>query len=189
MILHQRKKVNETTYRCVLTDEEIRSRTKLCALEIIEKHRNDTKPSILVSVLMGGLYFAAELSQYLEDLNFPHEMDAIRIKSYTEDEKSGETIWLSKPLIDLSNRNVIIVEDIIDKGNSMNFVYDELQRMHKSVDIEIAALIVKKGHSFKYPITYSCFNDEYGWLRGKGMDTISDGYSLGRGDRDICEKM
>ena len=188
MIVHQQKKIGGETFRCVITDDEIKSKIKLCASEIIEKHRKDKAPPVLLSVLMGGLYFTAELSQYLADSNFPHEIDAIRIKSYTKDEKAQAVEWISKPLNNLSHRNVIIVEDVIDKGNSMNFVYEEL-KMYYPVTIETAALIVKKGHSFKQTITYSCFEGEYGWITGKGLDTLCDGYSLGRGDRDICEKM
>tara|TARA_B100001013_G_C24503794_1_gene400247 strand:+ start:176 stop:715 length:540 start_codon:yes stop_codon:yes gene_type:complete len=81
------------------------------------------KDPIFIGVLNGSFMFMADL---LRSLNIDCEMDFIKIRSYVGKSSSG-TIQLIKDIsADVTNRNVILVEDIIDSGHTIHFLRDRL---------------------------------------------------------------
>jgi len=81
------------------------------------------KDPIFIGVLNGSFMFMADL---LRSLNIDCEMDFIKIRSYVGKSSSG-TIQLIKDIsADITNRNVILVEDIIDSGHTIHFLRDRL---------------------------------------------------------------
>lgn len=145
---------------------------------------------VLLFVTNGGMYFGTSLSMALQDLGVLHGVDTVRIKRYSGDgDSTAEVKVKSNPSINLSGKDVIVIEDLIDEGLTMNFLDNYLKTtegmMPKS--IEYCVLVEKKAHvKLSFDIKYSIL-DKAGseWLVGFGMDS-NFGY---RGLRGIYAKI
>ncbi|MEG1559533.1 MAG: hypoxanthine phosphoribosyltransferase [Clostridia bacterium] len=109
----------ENSIKSVLIDEEtLNKRIEELAFEIEDDYK-DKKP-VMVCVLKGAIVFFAELCK---KLHFPLEMDFLSISSYADKAKTSGMVRLLKDLeIDIQGRDVIIVEDIIDSGLTLNYL-------------------------------------------------------------------
>lgn len=175
-------------YRCIITEDQIKNKIRLMAEQICQKHTGKDPP-VVVCTAMGGLYLGVELSKCLDDLNFDHEIDTLCVKKYAQDGKPGNITLVNSLTIDPCGRNLIIIEDIVDDGGTLNFLSSELERRYgSSLSIEWLALIVKQGHKFKEEINYFAWIGDFGWLVGNGMDSRVSKYCLCRGLRNIYEK-
>jgi hypoxanthine phosphoribosyltransferase len=145
---------------------------------------------VLLFVTNGGMYFGTALSMAIQDLGVPHYVDTVRIKRYTGDGKSTTEVKVSsKPSLNLLGKDVVVVEDLIDEGLTMNFLDNYLKTTEgmKPKSIEYCVLVEKKDHvKLSFDIKYSIL-DKAGpeWLVGFGMDS-NFGY---RGLRGIYAKM
>lgn len=145
---------------------------------------------VLLFVTNGGMYFGTALSMALQDIGIPHYVDTVRIKRYTGDGKSTTEVKVSsKPSLNLSDKDVIVIEDLIDEGLTMNFLdmYLKTTEGMRPKSIEYCVLVEKKDHvKLSFDIKYSIL-DKAGseWLVGFGMDS-NFGY---RGLRGIYAKM
>ena len=100
------------------------------SLEISEKF-HDTNP-VIVSILNGAFVFTADI---IREIDIDCEVDFIKISSYKGMNSTG-AIKMSKDLsIDIKNRRVIIVEDIIDSGLSIKYLYEHIIK-YKPKDIK-----------------------------------------------------
>ena len=107
------------------------------SLEISEKF-HDTNP-VIVSILNGAFVFTADI---IRAIDIDCEVDFIKISSYKGMNSTG-AIKMSKDLsIDIKNRRVIIVEDIIDSGLSIKYLYEHIIK-YKPKDITIISLLAK----------------------------------------------
>jgi hypoxanthine phosphoribosyltransferase len=94
---------------------------------------------VLLCVLNGGIVTAGKL---LTRLNFPLTIDSINLTRY-QDNVGGETInWIQKPAIPLQNRTVLIVDDILDAGLTLEAIYNYCQEQG-ATSIYSAVLIEK----------------------------------------------
>lgn len=144
---------------------------------------------VLLFVTNGGMYFGTALSMALQDLGVSHYVDTVRIKRYKSDGITTEIKISSKPSLKLLDKDVIVIEDLIDEGLTMNYLDCYLKTtegmMPKS--IEYCVSIEKKAHvKLSFNIKYFIL-DEVGpeWLVGFGMDS-NFGY---RGLRGIYAKI
>lgn len=180
--------IGEIGYRCIITEQQIKEKIRLMAEQIIQKHTGKDPP-IIVYVEMGAINLGVELSKCLYDLKFDHEVDTLCVKSYFRDGQRSDITLVNWLTIDPIGRNLIIIEDIVDNGGTLNFISEEFEdRYGSSVPVEWLALIVKKGHSFEKEIDFFGWEGEFGWLVGNGMNSKVSNYSLYRGLRDIFEK-
>lgn len=134
--------------------------------ERMNKELKDSDP-VFLPVLNGSFYFASDL---LKQINFDYEISFVKIASYSG-MKSGNNM---KTLLgideNLSGRNVVIIEDIIDTGRTIFKLQDQLKEIHVS-DIKIASLIFKP-RALKYNVNpdYSGFETGDEFLIGYGLD-------------------
>jgi hypoxanthine phosphoribosyltransferase len=76
---------------------------------------------VLLCVLNGGLPFTAALMQRLQ---FPLELSYVHVGRYGESTRGGELDWHAKPQIPLTDRQVLLVDDIVDEGVTLNALAD-----------------------------------------------------------------
>jgi len=116
----------------VLTEDEIKKKV----IEIGEKITRDyeEKELVLIGVLKGGVIFLADL---VRNVKIPIEIDFIAVSSYGNDTKSSGVVKILKDIdITITNKHVLIVEDIIDTGLTLKHLKELLQtRLPKSVKI------------------------------------------------------
>ncbi len=160
--------------RVLFTDEEIQNKVKELAKIIKEQYTpenvNDPefqKP-IALCVLKGALFFFADLMREVE-LDF--EIDFIRLSSYgSSSVSSGQVIFVTDTKLPLTGRDVLIVEDIVDSGNTMDFLREEFAR-RGARSIKICTLIDKRERrTQEVKIDYSGFTLAQGFIVGYGMD-------------------
>lgn len=136
------------------------------------------KNPLFLVVLNGAFMFAAEL---MKKVSIPCEITFIRLASY-KGTSSTESVKVILGLTEsIENRTVVIVEDIIDSGNTLTALIEELKR-HHPCEIKIASLLLKPG-ALKYDLQpdYVAMEVPSDFLVGYGLDY--DGY--GRNLADI----
>ena len=125
----------------VLIDEEtIQNRINELAIEISKDYKNEE--IVLICILKGSTYFAIDLSKKL--INNDAILDFMKVSSYGNNlESTGNINFNLDTSIDIKNKNVIIVEDIIDTGLTLNFLYNYLKNKDPKT-LKICALLDKK---------------------------------------------
>ena len=125
------------------------------------------KNPILIGILNGSFIFVSDL---IRQLSIDCEVDFIKISSYIGNESTG-VINMSKGLdLDIENRSVIIVEDIIDTGKSISHLYDYISNFNPK-DIAVISLLAKKRISkLNFNIDFIGFEISSEFVVGYGLD-------------------
>ena len=89
------------------------------------------EPILIVCVLKGATYFAVDLSKKIKDNKV--EIDFMKISSYSGTTSTGKVNIKLDVNENIEGRNVIIVEDIIDTGISLNYLYDHLMAAYYTI--------------------------------------------------------
>jgi hypoxanthine phosphoribosyltransferase len=132
----------------------------------ISENFHDTNP-VIISILNGSFIFTADI---IRELDIDCEVDFIKISSY-EGMNSTGLIKMSKDLsIDIKNRRVIIVEDIIDSGLSIKYLYKHILK-YKPKDITIVSLLAKtNNYKLNFNIDIIGFEISSEFVVGYGLD-------------------
>jgi hypoxanthine phosphoribosyltransferase len=172
-------------YKILFTNDQIVGKVKELAGQIAEDYK-DQHP-ILVCVLNGGFIFFSDLSKALWNaglVNF--EVDFVRISSYGDNKvSSGNPIMTKDVEINVQGRDVIIVDDIIETGNTPRFLIDHLSILGPS-SIKLCTLLSKPLRKKDIEPDYLVFEvSPEDWVEGYGLDTAS----LGRGRDCIIKRI
>lgn len=150
----------------VLTKEEI---DKVVS-EIARRISSDYKGCdlILVGVLKGAFIF---LSDLIRQLTIPVKVDFAGLSSYGTQTSTSGSIHLTKDIeIDLKNKDVLIIEDIIDTGLSLTYLVDHIKTFNPK-SVKICALLDKRERrKADINIDYVGHVIEKGFLVGYGLD-------------------
>lgn len=102
--------------KVMVSEEEIDKAVTRIAYEIEEDFKNSDKKLLLLGVLKGSVIFMADI---MKKLNIPLETDFIKVSSYGSGTTSGKLCLKAEPdRTDLSDYNVVVIEDILDTGNT-----------------------------------------------------------------------
>lgn len=101
------------------TREEVEAAVDRMAIQITEKVA-DSNP-IFLCVVVGGMI---PLGILLTRITFPLEINYIHASRYEGKTSGGELVWRAKPTCDLTNRTVVIVDDILDSGLTLSAIID-----------------------------------------------------------------
>jgi hypoxanthine phosphoribosyltransferase len=127
---------------------------------------------VFLAVLNGSFFFAADL---LKKLNFEYEISFVKIGSYSGLQSGPDLKTLVGLDENLTGRNVVIIEDIIDTGRTMNEIVRQLKEIHV-FDIKIATLVIKPGSlAFAVKPDYTGFETPDDFLIGYGLDFNKQG--------------
>ncbi|HXX59135.1 MAG TPA: hypoxanthine phosphoribosyltransferase [Dehalococcoidales bacterium] len=161
-----------------ISRRRINSAVKRVAQEISADYSG--KKPLIIGILKGSFIFLADLAR---GLDFPLEMDFIRVSSYgNATETSGRVTLLLSPGIPVKGRHVLLVEDIIDSGLSIDFVAGLLQA-EKPASLKICALLDKPSRrKTQTTVDYVGFTVPDKFLVGYGLDFAEQYRNL----PDIC---
>lgn len=113
----------EEKMEVMLSAEEINKRIRELAAEISRDYRG--KSLFLIGVLKGAVIFLSDLIRYI---SVPLEIDFIAVSSYGSDTTSSGVVRIQKDLEQsLKGKDVLIVEDIVDTGLTLNYLYNNIQ--------------------------------------------------------------
>lgn len=161
-----------------IDDKTIEAKVQEIADSIREDY-HEKYPMFLV-VMNGAFIYAADL---IRKLDFPCELNFVRIKSYHGTESTGNIDIYMPPNIDLKDRHLIIVEDIIDTGNTMAAFIPEL-KAYSPASIKLTSILIKpEAHKHDIITDYPGFIIPNKFVVGYGLDY--DG--MGRNLKDLYQ--
>ena len=171
-------KVHDKLFDTYLSEEVILNRIKEMAAEI-NKDYADKKP-LFIAILNGSFMFAADL---FKQLNIEAELCFIKLASYKGLKSTGNVVTSIGLEDDIFNKDVIIVEDIVDTGKTLHkFLPKLIHQQPRSLKI---ATLLHKSEATVYPLTldYIGFDIPNKFVVGYGLDY--DG--LGRNLKEIYQ--
>ncbi|MFA5628769.1 MAG: hypoxanthine phosphoribosyltransferase [Dehalococcoidales bacterium] len=135
--------------------------------QVIKQDYEDKNP-LFVSVLKGSFIFMADLARQLD---FPLEIEFVRLSSYNEDTKSSGKINIVQDIsFEVKNRHVLIVEDIVDSGLTVKFLKDMLEEQ-QAASVRVCALTNKPSRrTCAVDIDYLGFSVPDKFIVGYGLD-------------------
>lgn len=150
----------------LVTEEEIRAKVKELAKRISEDYKD--KELLLVGILKGAFMFLADLSR---ELTIPVQFDFIAVSSYGSVSKSSGVVRILKDLeADIEGRHVLIVEDVIDTGLTLNYLIRNF-KVRRPSTLEICALLSKpEVQRVSLNIKYLGFSIPAKFVVGYGLD-------------------
>ncbi|HJR19902.1 MAG TPA: hypoxanthine phosphoribosyltransferase [Actinomycetota bacterium] len=124
--------------RILVTDDEIQSKVSELGKQISEDYRG--KDLLMIGVLKGAFMLMSDLARHI---TIPLELDFMAVSSYGSATKTSGVVRIMKDLdLDISGRDVLIVEDIIDSGLTLSYLMKNL-RARKPASLEVCALLSK----------------------------------------------
>ena len=111
--------------RILLTEEEIQAKIKELGMILTEEYKD--KNPVIVGVLKGVVVFYADM---IRQIKVPCQMDFMWISSYAGTESSGRMLVRQELSNNIEGRHVLILEDIFDTGNSLQFTVDHLKQQN-----------------------------------------------------------
>jgi hypoxanthine phosphoribosyltransferase len=169
------KEINilDKKFREYLTEKVIQKRIEELAIQINTDLAG--KEVVFLGILNGAFLFAADL---FRRINFPARISFIKLASYQGTSSQG----LIKELIgwneDIKNKTIVVIEDIVDTGNTLERIVDELV-IRKAAEVRIAALLYKPAAYTKdIPLDYIGFEIPNDFVVGFGLDYDGFGRNL-----------
>ena len=150
--------------KLLLSESDIKKRVKELADQISVDFKDKTP--IFVGILNGSYVFMADL---LRELNIQVEVDFVKIRSYDGDSSTGTIKFRKDISADIDNRDVIIVEDIIDSGFTINFLVNRLKESGPKSVAVATALYKKKVAKLDFEVEYVGFEIPPEFVVGYGL--------------------
>ena len=152
--------------RVLFTQERLKSRVAEIAREIERDYEG--REIMLISVLRGSFIFMADLCR---EIQLPCTLDFMSVSSYGTGTSSSGQVQITKDLSeDITGRHILVVEDILDSGNTLNYLLRILENRHPA-SIRLCALLDKPERRVKpVELHYSGFSIPDAFVVGYGLD-------------------
>ena len=150
----------------LFSEEAINKRVKELASRISEDYKG--KELLVVGVLKGSVIFAAEL---IKNITIPCQIDFMAVSSYGDSSETTGVVRILKDLdSEISGKHIIIVEDIVDSGITLNYLSNYLKSRNAS-SVEIVSLLTKPSRrKVDIDCKYIGFEAPDEFLVGYGLD-------------------
>lgn len=130
--------MNKDVERILVTEEELNTIARRLGAQITKDYEG--KHLLVVAVLKGSIYFFTDLTRYIE---LPCQLDFIQASSYGEGTVSSGVIKIVKDISDdLTGFDVLLVEDILDTGNTLKYILDMLEKRNPN-SLSVVTLLDK----------------------------------------------
>jgi len=171
-------KVHDKTFDTFLSESAINEQVKRIAQEINTDYKEKTP--LFIAILNGSFMFASDL---FKELDIEAQVCFIKLASYQGVKSTGNVVTSIGLDVSLKDREVIVIEDIVDTGKTLHDFLPQIMDQHPS-SLKIATLL-HKPEALKYPlkIDYVGFSIPNKFVVGYGLDY--DG--LGRNLREIFQ--
>lgn len=152
--------------KVLISEEEVDARIRELGEKISKEYEG--KQIHLICVLKGGVFFMCELAK---KITVPVSMDFMCVGSYGDGTKSSGVVRLAKDLDEsIENKEVLIVEDIIDSGNTLYYLMDVL-RQRKPASLRLCTLLDKPDRRVKdVHVDWTGFEIPDEFVVGYGLD-------------------
>ncbi len=152
----------------MISAEEIQAKVKQLGEQINRHYADSDKDLVLIGLLRGSVIFMADLCRCIEK---PHELDFMTVSSYGGGTVSTRDVKILKDLDgEIRGKDVLVVEDIIDSGNTLSKVMEILQTRQPN-SIELCTLVSKPSRrEIDLAVTFMGFEVEDRFIVGYGLD-------------------
>tara|TARA_B100000579_G_C22705676_1_gene791986 strand:- start:373 stop:918 length:546 start_codon:yes stop_codon:yes gene_type:complete len=148
-----------------ISKDDISNRIEEIAIQLSEIFYDDIP--IFIGILNGSFIFLADL---IRKINFECEIDFLKVASYDGRDSTGKIILDKDINLNIKNKRVIIVEDIIDSGLTIDYLYKHIL-LYKPKDITIVTLLSKKeNYNLNFDIDIIGFEIATEFVVGYGLD-------------------
>jgi len=152
--------------RVIVSEKAIQNRTAELAAQI-SKDYSDIPRLYLIGVLKGAFIFLADLAR---KLSVPHSVDFMAVSSYGSSAIStGEVRLLMDVRFPVVGQHVMLVEDIVDTGHTMQYLYETI-KSRRPASLKTCALVRKERNSLDIQLDYLGFDIPDVWVVGYGLD-------------------
>lgn len=151
----------------LITEEQLQERIAELGIEISKDYQG--KELLLICILRGGIMFLTDL---MRQLSVPHSVDFMAVSSYGAGarESSGQVRINMDLSMDIKNRHVLLVEDIVDSGNTIASVLALLES-RQPASLQVCTLLDKaEARKAEVPIHYTGFQIPAKFVFGYGLD-------------------
>jgi hypoxanthine phosphoribosyltransferase len=157
---------HEEVGRIVISEDALQARIRELGEDITRDYAG--RPPLLVGVLKGAFMFMSDLSRAID---LPVEFDFMAVSSYGSATRSSGVVRIIKDLdLDLTDRHVLIVEDIVDSGLTLDYLRKNLLARGPA-SMEVCALLVKEGlQRAELDLRYVGFTIPPSFVIGYGLD-------------------
>jgi len=158
--------INNDRFTLYLSEEQIKNRVKELAALINEDYRG--KVPIFIGILNGSFIFFSDL---VREISLDCEVDFLKLSSYGDAKISSGQVRLIKDLnCQVNGRDIIVVEDIIDSGLSIDFMKKLVMRENPASFRVVTLLLKKSVAKVSFPIDYVGFEIPPEFVIGYGLD-------------------
>jgi len=179
MVLAPAIEVLDLTFVPFIDHSQIQERVREIATLI--NHDFEHKVPVFIPILNGAFMFAADL---LKEICIPCEVSFVKVASYHGENTSGTVKEVLGLQVDIKGRHIILVEDIVDTGLTMNQLVQSILKLEPA-SLSIATLFLKpESLQVELPLTYKGFEIENKFIVGYGLDYNE----RGRNFRDVYQK-
>jgi hypoxanthine phosphoribosyltransferase len=156
----------EAIQQVLISEAELRCRIEALGRVIARDYQG--RELVFVVVLKGALMFSADLARAID---LPLTIDYIALSSYGNRHVSSGRVHILKDLSEsITNKHVLIVEDIVDTGLSLEYLRNHLISHHPA-DVNVCVLLDKRAHrQVEVPIKYTGFDVPDAFVVGYGLD-------------------
>lgn len=161
--------------RVLYSKSKIQSIVRSLARQIDTDYKNNKKPKslVVISVLKGAFIFTADL---IRELSLPVQLEFVRISSYGSKQVSSGKVEAPLLLLpDLSRKDILIVEDIIDSGRTVTFLKEYIRDQFKPKSLKVVCLLNKEARrEVDIKPDYIGFEVDDYFLVGYGLDSAEE---------------
>ncbi len=168
--MKKNKKMDKKVGRVLITKEQIKRRTKELAKQISKDYKD--KNLVCITILRGAFMFLADLCR---EITVPAKFDFMAISSYGDKSESSGVVRIYKDLdMNIAEKDVLIIEDIVDTGRTMDYLLRNLKTRNPK-SIEICTLLNKPANRVvNIKIEYVGFEIPPEFVIGYGLDFAED---------------
>lgn len=155
--------------KVLFSQEEINKKVSEIAKKISSEF-SEEEELYFICVLKGSVLFFSDLVKKIKN---PVQLEFIRLKSYNNFQSSKNFYELDMKLPNLNNKNVIVVEDIVDSGYTLSFINTYLKQNYQMKSYKTVALLNKacaRDKNYKIDADFYCFEIDDKFVLGYGLD-------------------
>ncbi|MFH5836050.1 hypoxanthine phosphoribosyltransferase [Proteiniclasticum sp. C24MP] len=151
--------------KIIYTEEEIRESVQKIAGEINDYYNNDEL--IIISILKGSIYFLSDLTRHL---TMPIELDFLSIGVKKDQEKQRVVTYIKDLDLDITGKNVLLLEDVVGTGLTIGYVLQHLESFHPR-SLRVCTLLDNPAKRLlNFDIHHTCFTMPDIFVVGYGLD-------------------
>ncbi|MBQ3208729.1 MAG: hypoxanthine phosphoribosyltransferase [Alistipes sp.] len=168
-------RLNDRTFKVMIPAEQIDAAVAKVAEELNKDYADAKRPPIFVGVLCGAFVF---LSDLVRKVQFTNEITFMQVSSYQGTQSTGNVHQKLGIDFDITGRDIILVEDIVETGHSIEYMVNYLQTLNPN-SVEVCTLFYKpEKYQYNRQIRYVAMEIGNEFIVGYGLDYDQVGRNL-----------